>query len=425
MAEPQRINVEDLLIGLYVAELDRPWLESPFLFQGFRIESDRDLEQLREACAYVYVDPDRSEAAALSRVQASRPTPRRPEAAVVSAVRRREIEGLFGDDPYPNPARFRQELVRASRVRGEARDVVDHLLGQVRAGGEVDGKRAAGVVQHLVRAITRNTTASLWLTSLKQRDEYTAIHCMNVCVLALAFGRFLGMSQQALEVLGLGALLHDIGKMRTPDSVLNKPGPLTEEEFAIMRRHPVDGYEAMRRAGDVSAEVLEIIRSHHERVSGRGYPDGLAGDDIPLTVRVVAIADVYDAMTSDRVYRDAVPAERAIRILYQGAPQDFGRELVEGFIRCIGIFPVGSLVELDSGALGVVISSAPESRLKPVLLMVRTPEGDDYEKRLVLNLAALDAEAPGRGLSVRRVVQGADYGIDVPAIVRAELETSP
>jgi putative nucleotidyltransferase with HDIG domain len=244
---------------------------------------------------------------------------------------------------------------------------------------------------------------------------------MNVCVLALAFGRYLGMERADLEVLGLGALLHDIGKMRTPENVLNKPGPLSDEESAIMRRHPVEGFEAMLRAGDMPEAALEIIRLHHERTSGSGYPDGLAGDDIPLSVRVVAIADVYDAITSDRVYRDGVSADRAIRIMYANATDDFGRELVEAFIRCIGIYPVGSLVELDNGALGVVISSSPKARLKPVLLMVRTPEGRDYEKRLVFNLAAMDTGDDAVVPTVRRVLDAAEHGIDVAAITLAEL----
>lgn len=423
MAELRKIAAAELVIGLYVSELDRPWLESPFLFQGFRIESEADLAQLRECCEHVYVDPERSEPDALTRTAA--PTAAEPREGPVSSAagtarRRREIDSLFGDEPYPSPIRFRHELGQAARVRHRVRSVVDQLLGRVREGGSVDVAQARDVVGHLVRAITRNTTASLWLSNLKSRDEYTAIHCMNVCVMSLAFGRFLGLEQGELETLGLGALLHDIGKMRTPDAILNKAGPLTRAEFEIMRRHPVDGYEAMRRAGDVPAGALEIIRSHHERLSGRGYPDGLAGEDIPLTVRVVAIADVYDAITSHRVYGDAEPADQAVRIIYRGAAEEFGRELVQAFIRCIGVYPVGSLVELDSGALGVVISSSPESRLRPVLLMVRTPEGEDYAKRLVLNLAALDRDGRGEQLSVRRVVGGEDFGIDVTAIVREE-----
>lgn len=425
MATLRQIAAADLVIGLYVSELDRPWLDSPFLFQGFRIETDADLAQLRECCAHVFVDPERSAADALARLETPKPEAGAAGSRAAAARRRREIEGLFGDEPYPSPARFRRELHHASKLRGRVRGVVDQLLGRVREGGSIDAAQAREVVGHLVRAITRNTTASLWLSNLKSRDEYTAIHCMNVCVLSLAFGRFLGLAQDELEMVGLGALLHDIGKMRTPDAILNKPGPLTPEEFAVMRRHPVDGYEAMRAAGDVPRPALEIIRSHHERISGRGYPDGLAGEDIPLAVRVVAIADVYDAMTSDRVYRDAMPADKAIRIIYQGASEEFGKALVEAFIRCIGVFPVGSLVELDSGALGVVISSAPESRLRPVLLMVRTPAGEAYEKRLVLNLAALDRQQPGERLAVRRVVEGADYGIDVAAIVQAEASEAP
>jgi len=420
--------VEDLVLGLYVSELDRPWLESPFLFQGFSIGGDDELRQLRDCCEYVIVDLERSDAdavAALRRGSVDRRPPRMPAAEDAGAeARRRELEVIFGSEAYPNPGRFRRLLREADGIRRQARRVVDELMAEVRAGHSVDSSQAREVVRYLVRTITRNTTASLWLNNLKARDEYTAIHCMNVCVLSLAFGRYLNMATEELEMLGLGALLHDIGKMRTPGEVLNKPGPLTEEEFAVMRRHPMEGYEAMVKAGDVPQAALDIIRGHHERVSGRGYPAGMVGESIPLSVRVVAIADVYDAMTSDRVYRDAMSADEAIKVLFRSAADDFGRDLVEAFIRCIGIYPMGSLVELNTGALGVVISSQPEARLRPVLVMVRNPDGEVYEKRLLLNLAALDEDPEAAAITVRRVVNPADYDIDVVGITLKELAGS-
>jgi putative nucleotidyltransferase with HDIG domain len=428
LGKTRQIPVEGLVVGLYVQALDRPWLETPFLFQGFPITAHSEIEELRRHCRYVYVDPERSEPAALAQASALaaavRPaaalrTPPLPPAHL--RERHDDVAGMFGEAPYPDGSRFR-ELLRAARdLRNRSRDHVEAVFRDIRLGDSVrtDGVRA--LVRDMVAAISANAGASLWLTSLKRRDEYTSIHCVNVCVLSLAFGRHLGLPRNELEVLGLGALLHDIGKMRTPDHILNKPGPLTAGELEVMRQHPEEGYRMMRDTGRIPDAALAIIRHHHERVSGEGYPSRMSGDSIPLNVMITALADVYDALTSDRVYRDALGADQALRIIYRTAEQDFGRELVEEFIRCLGIYPVGSVVELDSGAVGVVIASDRKARLRPVVALIRTPDGKAYDKRVIVNLAALAAQSEDRGWTVRRMLQDADYDFDVAQVVAAEL----
>lgn len=414
------VPVEDLVPGLYVVELDQPWLDTPFLFQGFPIHGDKEIRELRHHCSYVYVDPLRSDSAALARLP--------PVAAIYRLPPRsrreihRDLQDAFGADPYPGEQRFRELVKLAGNVRSRSRRLLDRVLEDARLGHSVDTGEMRKVVSEMVEAVVENASASLWLTNLKKHDEYTSIHCLNVCVLAVAFGRHLGLSRATLEVLGLGALLHDIGKMRTPDAVLNKPGPLTPDEFDIMRRHPEDGYQIMKVTGNIPVRALEIIRFHHERLSGRGYPLGLRDGQISLPIMITALADVYDAMTSDRVYRRGMPADQVLKILFQVASTDFGQELVEEFIRCLGIFPVGSLVELSTGALGVVIGSSRDARMRPVVLLVRTPDGARYEKRLVVNLAALAEAEDEPTWAVRRVADAEACGIDVPAILAAEMQ---
>ncbi|MEJ2480488.1 MAG: HD-GYP domain-containing protein [Acidihalobacter sp.] len=246
-------------------------------------------------------------------------------------------------------------------------------------------------------------------------------------MLSIAFARHLGFADEELRIIGLGALLHDLGKINTPPEILNKPGRLTSDEFAVMRKHPVDGYEMLCDSGGIPARSLQVIRHHHERIGGNGYPNGWQGEQIPVAVLITSVVDVYDAVTSDRCYHDGVPAHQGLQLLYDIAPNNFGRELVEEFIRCIGIYPVGSLVELTTGALGVVLSADPMHRLKPLVRLVREPDGSPCDSGELINLAELSGhdDASWRRWGIRRVLSPSDYGIDVKAIVAEDSDVTP
>ncbi|MDZ7748010.1 MAG: HD-GYP domain-containing protein [Halofilum sp. (in: g-proteobacteria)] len=425
-----KLSVGALRPGLYVDTLDRPWVETPFLFQGFTIRDDDEIRTLQDYCRFVDVDAERSEAGpaeaarqAAVREQQAAPAAQRPGGIVPAGAGRQgpARERPFGTQRAPDDEHFR-ELVRAAEVgRGQARSAVDRVMDDIRLGRSVDAQGTREAVEDLVGRVSADASAALWLTNLKNRDEYTSIHCVNVCVFALAFGLHLGLDQAMLTRLGMGALLHDVGKTRTPPELLNKTGPLTEEEFAIIKRHAQDGYELMKATGDVPDEVLEIIRLHHERVDGSGYPLGLHGEDVPLHVRVTGLADAYDAMTSDRSYQSALSADDALHQLYQQARESFGDDLVQEFIRCVGIFPVGSVVQLDNGAVGVVVATRADARLQPTLLLVRSPDGAYYDKRVLLNLAAEAAgderNSPRR---IARALHPSQVEVDVTGIVASE-----
>jgi len=413
--------------GLYVAALDRPWLDTPFLFQGFAIQEVGEIRTLERYCCFVYVDPERSDLQALKaafreaentsvkRVRRSESTP--PQTPATQRPEQAETAG----ERFPAGKRFRASVAAAKAGRDEARQAVDRIMTDLRLGKSVDTRASRVAVEELVSRVSADASAALWLTSLKNRDEYTSIHCVNVCVLALAFGLHLGLAQDELVTLGTGALLHDIGKTRTPDAILNKRGPLTDAEFAIIKRHPEDGYRLLADSRGIPPAVLDIVRLHHERVTGTGYPFGLKGEQIPLTVRVVGLVDTYDAMTSDRAYRGAMAADEALHQLYRHEHDAFGTDLVETFIRCLGIFPVGSVVELDNGSIGVVVNTRPDARLQPTLRMVRTPDGEAYEKRLLINLAeSAAAEEHNPASRIARALTPAGAGVDISRIVAAE-----
>lgn len=194
----------------------------------------------------------------------------------------------------------------------------------------------------------------------------------------------------------------------------------TSEEFEIIKRHPEDGYVMVSEAGHVSQIALDIVRLHHERLDGGGYPLGLAGDSIPRHVRIVTIADVYDAMTSNRAYRDARSPETALKVIYEQRGLHLDESFATQFIRCIGIFPVGSVVELDTGAIGLVVASSVNAHLQPTVLLLRTPDGEAYEKRLLINLAGEDQDLGRFGRRIARGVDPTEAGIDIAGVVSEE-----
>lgn len=412
----RKVEVGDLQLGMYVAELDRPWVESPFLFQGFKIESEEDLSQLQNICEHVIVDEDKSDIDDGSDQTIRLSVNARPGANPKQSGA--EWQKIASQE---RRITFQREFQKVYVTRKKTREYVDRLLSDVRLGNAVDTEAAKVIVNELVESISDDADAALWLTQLKNAHDYTAQHCINVCVLSIAFGSHLGFSKEQLKLIGLGALLHDIGKMRTPKEILDKPGKLTPEEFEIMKRHPVDGYEIIKATDSVPAQVLQIIRFHHERISGRGYPDGLEGNQISTAILVTAICDVYDAITSDRVYHHGIPADQGLNAMYQMAPSDFGRELVQEFIKCVGIYPVGSLVELATGAIGVVMTNDQRNRLRPVVMLLRDKEGKDYRPRRFVSLSAQASLDRKNDWSVRRIVDPKQYGISMQQIASDEL----
>lgn len=393
--------VADLKIGMYVAELDRPWLESPFLFQGFFIESQEELEKLRNTCAFVHVDEERSAAGpddACTAKPAAGSTTSTPPAA--------------GD----NKSAFTGSIKRLVEVRNVAQHKVLRILEDARLGKSIDAAESRRTVEALVWHLSANPNSMLWLSSLRKEHAQTADHCLNVTILALLLGRHLNLSEEDLTLLGMGAMLHDIGMMRIPSELLEKPGKLTEAEFAIVKRHPLEGFTVLKLAQQVPEAALSVVRSHHERLDGSGYPDKLKGEAVPLMARITAIADAYDAMTGGYTYKRALPPHEALKVLRNECTESYGNDLTQEFMRCLGIYPVGSLVQLNSGSLGLVVASNPEARLRPTLMLVRDEHGNEIRPRTFLNLSQLAEGQDQEKWSIRAVVDPLEHGIDLAAL---------
>ena len=414
-----KVFSEDLKLGMYISELDHPWVESPFLFQGFALKDDEEIQQVQATCKYVYVDTEKTPADIRENLHYLSNFAQKP----IKEPKTKKTD--FTDTLALSKSKFdkktfTENLISARKSRDKTRSYIDDMLTEARMGRIIDTKKAKLLVAELASNIATSLDASMWLTQLKKRDEYTAIHSLNVCVLSLTFGRALGLTGSELNELGLGALLHDIGKMRVPLKVLNKPGKLTPDEFEIMKSHPGMGYELVRNDKNLSAEVLKIVRNHHERLNGEGYPDKLVEENISYFTKIVTITDVYDAITSDRCYHDGMTPHDAMQRLYEWMPGNFCPELMPKFIRTLGIYPIGSVVELKTGHVGLVVKLNDEHRMKPVVMLITNRNKERYDQRKLVNLASSSWDNKDNRPEINRIADPKEFNIDVNKIINEE-----
>ena len=407
----RQVRVEDLKLGMYVNELDRPWLETPFLFQGFPILTQHDIDQLQQYCRYVYVDDDQS--VHIRPGQASASEHKKPVQRF--QTRRMNIREEPALGTRGRQRGFVETLPEAREVYRRAHHYITDLFGQIRQGRPVDLGQAQDLASRTVDNIVDNENAMLWLTLLKRKDEYTSFHSINVCALSVLFGSHLGLKDSELRLLGMGALLHDVGKMRIPSAILNKPQALDTHEMAIIREHPQLGIAILDEREDVPPLVREVVYSHHERYDGSGYPRGLQGEEINLFAMIVSIVDVYDAMTSDRAYHERISSHEVLNMMYGWHENEFRRDLLEEFIRCLGIYPVGSLVELSSGEVGVVMAVNREHNLRPMVLLVLDMHKKPYDTPRIINLAV--HWESGTPIHINRILPSDAFNLNVRQIV--------
>ncbi len=336
----KRVATSQITIGMYIHSVEGSWLGHSLWKTRFVIKDEETLKRVR-ACGAAElwidvaqgVDPD----AAPPVTASTAPPPAAP--------------------PTPTPklaTSVSDELKTASRILERSKETVTSLFTDARMGNAVDTRECSALVDQVVASVGRHSDALVSLCRLKTADEYTYMHSVAVCALMVSLGRQLGLDEAACHSAGMAGLLHDIGKSVMPMEVLNKPGKLTDAEYEIMKSHAARGHEILLAGGIDSADTLDVCRHHHERIDGKGYPDGLSGDQISLVARMGAVCDVYDAITSNRPYKAGWdPAESVARMVsWQG---HFDTVVLQTFIKTLGIYPVGSLVRMESGKLGVVV----------------------------------------------------------------------
>lgn len=400
LIEEHKVEVAKLRPGMFVSRLDRDWVGTPFLLQGF-LADDGDVALLRECCSHVYIDVRQSldDVADDLRLHGTSTGAEETPAAPVHA--------------RPRPGRIGEDMIQAEaavqHIAHDAAAIIDAL----RAGEGVSHAKVTAAVEPVVASVVRNPDAFFWLQALRRYGDYAYSHAVNCCALSVALGRQLGLPAEVLRDLAAGGLLLDIGMTAVPQALLDQPGPLSEQQHAVVRSHVGHGVELYRAGGAGEPTVIAMMASHHERQDGSGYPHGLNGDSIPLYARIAAIVDSYDAMTSGRPHRPAMPRHDALQAIYRERGRLYQDELIEQFMQCLGVYPVGSLVELNSGEVAVVMAQNPIRRLRPVLMMLTTPDKQLRPHFEQLDLVYADrGRLPQASLAIVRGLPPGAYGLE-------------
>jgi putative nucleotidyltransferase with HDIG domain len=354
----KRIPVDELRTGMHVEDIGMHWIDAPYLYSRTGpIGSSREIESIkRQGYKYAYIDPEKG---------------------IPVEGTRSGIEGLgqmckAAPDPAPvcPEVPFEEELTVAAKVYADALLYVRRLLAGFVEKGPALYEEARPHVDALLESVIRNQNALLTLSKLREHDQYTYTHCVNVAALSMIVGRHQGLPREEQILLGTAGLFHDIGKEHIPRHILGKPGSLTDAEYRIVRRHPEEGYAIMRGVPGISGRILRVILEHHEKHNGTGYPARLSGDQIDQFSGIVSMADIYDALTSDRIYRKSVVMQRALQILFAMRGEELRADLVEQFVKCMGVYPPGSFVRLSNGVYGVVTEVDTERLLLPKVRVI-------------------------------------------------------
>ena len=357
----KRIGIDELQPGMLIEQLDRSWLSTPFFRHKMTITSHQQIAQLK-ACG-VQTLIVRIDAEAVREA----PTPEQD--------RTDDSNVPVAEEPVSAPpvVPFEEELATARQVYQAAKTVIQEAMHDTRLGRAINVDAVRTVVADMTDSVFRNPDALSSLSRLKRFDEYTFYHSVNTALLAMSLGRSLGFDRSMLHLAGVGTLLHDIGKTKVPLEILNKPGRFEAHEMEIMKQHVLRGVEVLASTTNLGDSYVQPALEHHERVNGAGYPHQRAQKDISQFGLITAIVDIYDAMTSDRCYHKGQPAHQALQLLYRLSLEGhLDPTLVQQFIQVVGVYPVGSVVELNTGETGIVKQVNHEAPLAPVVLLVKS-----------------------------------------------------
>jgi HD-GYP domain-containing protein (c-di-GMP phosphodiesterase class II) len=373
----KKVDSSQLRVGMFIHDLDCGWMEHPFVRNRFVITTEDEIRKILTAgIRGVTIDCARGLDVSTA-----------PTVAESEAATEAEVAAIAAQPVTPLRTTLAEEFERAAIIRRQAAGLVKIVMQDARLGKAVEMDKVSPVVENITASILRNASALLGLSVIKNKDDYTFLHSVSVCTLLVAFCRSRQMDAETTYQAGIGGLLHDTGKALVPDAILNKPGRLTDEEFEIVRRHPRDGYDILRRSPEIGAIPLDITLHHHERRDGTGYPDRQGEQDISELAQMAAIVDVYDAITADRCYHKGMPAAEALRKMYEWSKFHFNPALMQEFMRCVGIYPVGTLVLLESGRLAVVVEPHETSLLTPKVNVFYSTKSRTYIKPETVDLA--------------------------------------
>ena len=400
-----KILTKELRLGMYVADVGRGWLNHPWKTKSKLLSSSEEIRELLEyGITEVMVDPGKSKPGAIPLQEKSEAAPeKKPAQSVIQNHQPTTItpETVSGVE---------MELPKAEKAYGRALDTSKALVAACRMNKKIELVAVQENVEELVESVSRNRVALMALIKLRKFDDYTYTHSLNVSVLAISTGKSLGLSDNELKILGLGTMFHDLGKTQIPGYILNKPGKLSDEEFAIMRSHAArSGQIIIDQKLQVEELVYKIARHHHERNDGSGYPDRIQGEEIPNLVTICGLSDVYDALTSDRVYHKGRSLHDALKFIYSLRGNHFDADWVDRFVQSIGIYPPGTIVQLNTEHVAVVIDIDQNALHEPLVKVIADPTGMLYARPKLINLSN---EAEAKGLKIKKTITKDEAGLD-------------
>jgi len=385
--ELKQIPVEDLQLGMYVSKLDRPWTETPFVFQGFILRSQKQIDAMKKYCKHVFVDPEKEDLS--------------------------EVEGHAGGAPvnirgttvYQDSASLQVELPRARTAIVETTSVLRQISRDVQVGHAVDGAKVRQAASDITESVVRNPDAATLLVQLQEKSGETFNRAIHVSVMMSIFGRFLQLPRESIEQLGLLGLLQDAGKLKLPSALLEKREPLTAEEMALYQTHVDHSVEILSKTPGLPNDLPGLASLHHEHFDGSGYPRGLRSVAIALPGMIAAIVDTFDTLVAPPPQGKHMSPSNALNVIYKGRGTQFQPALVEQFIQCVGVYPVGSAVELNTGEVGIVIAQNPLRRLQPRVMVVRDAKGFENRPYKMLDLAKEPKATPDQVYRIRHTLE--------------------
>jgi putative nucleotidyltransferase with HDIG domain len=411
------IDTKQLKIGMYVFALDRPWEGTPFLFQGFQIKSDKQILKLQELCRTVQIDQEKSDKSLAFQVNKTSTT--KSESPVSARIL--SFDDLYNKNKpmvrhvYQHVEKpFEEEMAVAKQVYINTSTTLQRVLEDFKLSKEVSPAEIKSCVHGVIDGVMSNPNALALLSNLKSKQQDSVRHSLNVCILSLLFGRYLGISIEQLNELGYAALLHDVGEIKIPQAILDKHHrSLTDDEKKIMEMHTQYGAEILRKNLEIPDVAAKVAHSHHERVNGKGYPRGLKGSEIDLFSKIVCIVDVYEIVTNNPGAKVQISCPKALKSIYSLCDSYFDRELVEDFIKCLGIYPVGSVVELSNSELAIVITVKPGKHLLPTIMVIRDSKGISRYPPQIINLDNFKDSEGVPKLFINKVIDPESVGIDL------------
>ena len=404
-ANEDRIHIDNLKPGMFVSRLEVPWIETPFALEGFLIQGPKDIAELRPYSQHVFVDVDKGD---------------RPDIKHrLSLIAEKSSQLITGNKhdyekvrkkTYEVQTEFEEEFEEAREIRQRVKNDFKRVVANLQSSDKLEVDALKEGIHDSVESVIRNPSAFSLLTQLEKSDDYTYNHALSTSVWCAQFGRHLGLEQEEIEEIALGGMLLDVGKVKLPPKLFQITRALSPKEKELVNLHVDKGLRLLAKTQAVSQNIMRMVATHHERADGSGYPAGLTNDAIPLYGRIAGIVDSYDAMTTPTAYRKThLSANQAINELYNLRGRRFDTELIEQFIQTVGLFPSGSLVELNSGAVAIVLEVNPLKRLLPIVMMLLDADKNPLDGIEIIDLATYN----DNGLMVNKALPQGAYGINI------------